>query len=139
MSFGESISPFLGRVVLAWFFLFEAYVRARDWSGTVSLLAMKDVPAPAVLHFVTIVALMLGAASLFLGFRTRLGALGLFGFTIIANVLMHDYWHIANLIDRQADYDMFARNMAIAGGLLLLVGMGPGRFALDNRGGGKRR
>jgi uncharacterized membrane protein YphA (DoxX/SURF4 family) len=33
---------------------------------------------------------------------------------------------------RAADYDIFARNVAIAGGLLLLIGMGSGRFGIDN-------
>jgi hypothetical protein len=37
---------------------------------------------------------------------------------------------------RSADYDIFARNIAIAGGLLILVGTGPGPFAVDNTGGG---
>jgi uncharacterized membrane protein YphA (DoxX/SURF4 family) len=51
---------------------------------------------------------------------------------VIASALIHDYWKIANPIDRASDYDLFIRNMAIAGGLLFLVGMGPGPFALDN-------
>jgi len=49
-------------------------------------------------------------------------------------VLIHDYWKIESVVDRNADYDIFIRNMAIAGGLLFLVGMGPGPFALDKPG-----
>ena len=133
MSFGESLAPLLGRLCLAWFFASEAYVRATDWNGTVSLLATKDLPAPALLHSVTIIVLLLGAASLFVGLRTRLGALGLFTFTLIANVLMYDYWRAEDALDRQAAYDMFVRNLAIAGGLLVLMGVGPGKFAADNK------
>ena len=33
-------------------------------------------------------------------------------------------------------FEIFARDFAICGGLLLLVGMGPGPFAIDNRGKG---
>ena len=135
MSFGESLAPFLGRLILAWFFASEAYTRAIDWHGTVALLAAKDVPAPALLHFGTIIVLLLGAGSLFLGMRTRLGALGLFTFTLIANVLMHDYWRSDNPIERHAEYEVFARHLAIAGGLLVLMGVGPGKYAADNVGG----
>ena len=53
---------------------------------------------------------------------------------------MHDFWKITDVIDRADAYDIFARNMAIAGGLLLLVGMGAGPLAIDNRvGGGKKK
>ena len=38
MSFGESLAPFLGRLVLAWFFLIQAYHYALDWSDTTILL-----------------------------------------------------------------------------------------------------
>ena len=63
----------------------------------------------------------------------------LFGFTIAVSVLMHNFWQIHDPIGRDADYQLFARNIAIGGALLLLVGMGPGPFALDNRFGKKGR
>ncbi len=54
---------------------------------------------------------------------------------------MHDFWHIADTELRATELGIFARDIAICGGVLLMVGMGPGPFAVDNRGkgGGKRR
>jgi putative oxidoreductase len=132
MSFGEAIAPFLGRLLLAWFFLSEAWRYASDWSGTSTLLAMKDVPAPGLLLFIALAVMVLGGLSLLLGLRTRLGALGLFAFTLVATIMIHDYWRIHEAAAREADYDIFVRNLAIAGGLLVLVGLGGGGFALDN-------
>jgi putative oxidoreductase len=83
---------------------------------------------------ISIVGVLLGSLSLLLGFCTRAGALALFAITIGATVTMHDYWHLQALQARVADFDIFARNVAIAGGLLFLIGMGSGRFALDNKG-----
>jgi putative oxidoreductase len=137
MSFGEALAPFLGRVVLAWYFLSEAYARAIGWNGTVQLLSMKGVPAAPALHFVTLVVMVLCSFALFLGFRTKFAALVLFAFTQIANALMNDYWTISDPIARQEAYDLFARNLAIAGGLLILMGLGAGKFALDNTKWGK--
>ncbi len=52
---------------------------------------------------------------------------------------MHNFWLLHDTMARAADYEIFARNMAIAGALLLLVGMGPGPVAIDSiKGGGKR-
>jgi uncharacterized membrane protein YphA (DoxX/SURF4 family) len=73
-----------------------------------------------------------------LGFRTRAGALALFAITIAATVTMHDYWHLRVAAARSADFDIFARNIAIAGGLLMLIGMGSGRFAIDKPAGGEK-
>ena len=132
MSFGESLAPLLGRLVLAWFFLLQAYHYALDWNNTAILLTMKDVPTPPVVLLLALVGLLLGAVSLLLGFCTRAGALALFAITIAATVTMHDYWHVRAVAARAADYDIFARNLAIAGGLLVLIGMGSGRFGIDN-------
>jgi len=57
-------------------------------------------------------------------------------------VTMHDFWHFPEAAGRAQQFAIFARDFAICGGLLLLVGLGPGPFAVDNRpkgGGGKKR
>src|SRR5258705_13547312 len=131
MSFGESLAPFLGRLVLAWFFVPQAYRYAVDWNDPAILLTMKNVPTPPVLLLTALTGIVLGSISLLLGFRTRAGALALFAITIAATVTMHDYWHLRVAAARNADFDIFARNIAIAGGLLMLIGMGSGRFAID--------
>jgi putative oxidoreductase len=132
MSIGESLAPLLGRWVLAWFFLTQAYRYALDWNNTAILLTMKNIPAPPIFLLIALVGLLLGSLSLVLGFCTRAGALALFAITIAASVTMHDYWHIRAAAARAADYDIFVRNIAIAGGLLMLIGMGSGRFGMDN-------
>jgi putative oxidoreductase len=141
MSFSELIAPLIGRAMLAWFYLSAALAMMGDFEGSSQMLMMSHLPAPKLLLVFAMVVLVLGGLSLLLGFHVRAGALMLFTFTIIASVLMHDFWKITNPIDRAADYEIFARNIAIAGGLLLLVGMGPGAFAIDNALGGppKRR
>ena len=133
MSLAEIISPLLGRLALVWFFVSDAYLRAADWNGTVALMAAKHIPAPGVMLFVALSAMILGSLSLLLGFRTKAGALLLFAFTIASTVLLHNYWVLQDVAERQADYQLFIRNVAIAGGLLLLLGIGPGRFAADNK------
>jgi putative oxidoreductase len=138
MSFGEALAPFLGRLVLAWFFLTQAYRYALDWNDTTILLTMKNVPTPPVLLLTALTGIVLGSISLLLGFRTRAGALALFAITIAATVTMHDYWHLRAAAARSADFDIFARNIAIAGGLLMLIGMGSGRFAIDSPGRGEK-
>ncbi|HTP78754.1 MAG TPA: DoxX family protein [Rhizomicrobium sp.] len=131
MSFSEYISPLIGRLVLAWFYLSEAVHYAGQWDATVQLMALRNMPVPPLLLALTIIALFLGGLALVLGFHTRHGALLLFAFTIAASLAMHNFWQIQNPLERAADYEIFSRNMAIAGALLVLVGIGPGPIAID--------
>ena len=139
MSFSELISPFLGRLALAWFFLSEVYTRASTWDANVSLMTVLNLPAPPLLLAAALVIMLLGGIALLLGYHARHGAMLLFGFVVLATYLMHDYWHLKNVAERAADYEIFARNIAIAGGLLMVIGLGAGPFALDNTGKPKKR
>ena len=87
---------------------------------------------PPVVHFLALTVMVLASIALIVGSRARLGALGLFAFVVVSNIFMNDYWTITDVIERQAAFDVFARNLALGGGLLVLMGLGPGRFALED-------
>jgi len=138
MSASEFLSPAIGRFVIAWFFLAQVAFYGGDWNATVELMTFRGIPAAPFMLLVALLLLVMGSISLILGFHTRYGAMLLFAVTVIATTLLHDFWQIHdNPIARHADFDLFARGIAIAGGLLLLVGMGPGPLAIDN--GGKKK
>ena len=48
MSFSELISPLVGRLVLAWFFLTSSFSYGAQWHATITLMALKDLPVPAL-------------------------------------------------------------------------------------------
>jgi putative oxidoreductase len=134
MSFSETISPFLGRCALVWFYGAAAMTIVHDWGRVSSMLEARHVPLAPALLLVALVFIFLGCVSLLLGYHTRHGAVLLFGLTIVATVTLHPFWLMND--GRTAEFETFARDVAICGGLLLMVGMGPGPFAIDNRGGG---
>jgi putative oxidoreductase len=75
-----------------------------------------------------VIAFEIGAAlAIIVGFKTRIVALALAGFSIATAVAFH-----GNLGD-QTQFIMFMKNVAIAGGFLFLVANGSGALALDNR------
>lgn len=132
MSFAELISPVIGRAALAWFFLASALGIINDFEGQAQLMTIKHLPVPPLLLVAVLMVQILGGLSLLAGFHARAGALLLFAFTMIVSMVMHDFWHVSDAIGRSDEYELFARNIAIAGGLLFIVGMGPGPFAFDN-------
>jgi putative oxidoreductase len=137
LSISELISPLIGRWVLAWYFLSQGWALANGWDHAIQEMTQKGLPVAALLLALALIVMFLGSLSLILGYQTRYGAMLLFALVILSSLAMHDFW-MMRAADQPAEYELFARNIAIAGGLLLLVGMGPGRFALDN-GGQKRR
>lgn len=137
MSFSETISPFFGRCAFVWFYLTSALDILGNWRAITTDMASKHVPIAPLVLLVVLVFMLLGCLSLLFGYHTRHGAILLFGMTIIAAVTMHDFWHYAQAAARAYQFSIFARDFAICGGLLLMVGMGPGPFAVDNSGKGK--
>ena len=141
MSFSETISPLLGRWALSWFFGNAAMDIVYHWSGIVAQLGAKHLPLPPLLLVVALLIIVMGVVSLAFGYHTRYGAVILFGLTIAAAFALHDFWHFANAASREVEFDIFTRDVAICGGLLVMIGLGGGPFAIDNRsmGGGKGR
>ena len=140
MSVSEYLSPLVGRLVFVWFFVTQLLHYGGHWDETVLSMRFAGIPGAPFLLLVAMMLLALGSLSLLLGVHTRHGAMLLFAVTIVATVLMHAFWQINdNEAARQTDFELFSRNVAIAGGLLLLVGLGSGPFALDNSQGGKRK
>ena len=68
-----------------------------------------------------------GGLAIAFGLATRYAAFALAGFSIISGVIFH-----GNFGD-QMQQIMFMKNLAIAGGLLILVVNGAGKFSLDRR------
>jgi putative oxidoreductase len=143
MSFSETISPVLGRWALSWFFGSAAMDIVSNWSSTVTQLSSKQLPLAPLLLVVALVMMVMGIVSLLFGYHTRHGAVILFGLTVAAAFALHDYWHYADQAARKVEFDIFTRDIAICGGLLVMIGLGGGPFAIDNRptggGGGKGR
>jgi putative oxidoreductase len=128
----------IGRWLLAWYFLSQGWALANDWNHTVLDMTVRGLPVAPLVLALALIVMFLGSLSLILGYQARYGAVLLFAFVVLTTVAMHDFWLMRGP-EQQAEYELFARNLAIAGGLLLLVGMGPGRFALDNRPPPRRR
>lgn len=121
----KKIGELAGRVLLAAIFLISGLGKIGAYAGTAAFMASVGVPAallPAV-----IATEVLGAVAIIIGWKTRIAALLLAGFTLVAGVIFH-----SNFAD-QIQMVMFLKNVAIAGGFLLLVVNGPGALSLDRR------
>jgi len=122
----EKYTNLAGRILLAQLFLMAGLSKITGYAGTQGYMEAMGVPA-ALLPLV--IALEVGGAlALILGWQTRLTALALAGFSVVAAVIFH-----ANLGD-QMQMILFMKNFAIAGGLLVVASQNPAHsLSLDGR------
>ncbi len=70
--------------------------------------------------------------TLILGIGTRYGALLGFAFVVIAFVTAHRYWGYPEAA-QNSQFVLLSKDIAIAGGLLVLFVTGGGRFSVDEK------
>jgi putative oxidoreductase len=114
-----------GRVLLATLFLLSGVGKIGGYDATAGYMASVGVPG-GLLPLVIAIE-VLGAAAIIVGWKTRIVAFLLAGFTLLSAVIFH-----SNFAD-QIQMIMFLKNLSIAGGLLLLVAHGAGRISVDHR------
>ncbi len=114
----------LGRVLLSAIFILGGYGKLMNPAGTAAYMksALIPLPSPELLVWGVIALELLGGLAILFGVLSRSAALLLAGFTLVAAVLFH--WKPAD----QMQHIMFMKNLAIAGGLMLLAANGPGRW-----------
>lgn len=113
----------VGRILLALMFVLGGWSKINGYAGTQAYMASAGVPGlllPAV-----IVVELIGGLMIVVGYKTRLAALALFGFTIAASVLFHMNWA------QPMQQLLFMKNLAVAGGFLLLFAAGAGAYSVD--------
>jgi putative oxidoreductase len=127
-------SPFAlaARVLMALLFLPAGLSKIAGFAGTAAYIGSVGLPLPQLGAVIAVVVEVGGALALILGYQTRLAALVLALFTLVAGALFHNFWAAApeQLMVQQI---MFFKNVAIAGGLLMMTAFGPGAWSLDAR------
>ena len=113
----------IGRLLLAAIFILEGWSKLRGYDAAMAYMNRFGVPGvllPAVIAVEILGGLMIAA-----GWRTRIAAACLAVFCVLAAALFH-----ANLADRNQLLH-FEKDLAIAGGLLVLAIAGAGRWSLS--------
>jgi len=116
-------SHLAGRILLATIFVVAAAGKIADPAGTMGYMAAMGVPT--ILLWPTIALELLGGTAIIVGFQTRPVAYLLAAFCMVAALIFH-----RNFSD-QMQMVMFLKNLAIAGGFLLLASSGATGFSVD--------
>jgi putative oxidoreductase len=122
----------VGRLLFALIFLMASFNHFS--SQTIAYAASQGVPLPSIaVPFSGVIALV-GALSIVLGYRARLGAWLIVLFLAGVTPMMHNFWAVADPMMHQMQMIMFMKNLSMMGGALLITQWGAGPWSLDSRG-----
>lgn len=122
--------PLVGRILLALIFVMAGFGKIPGFEQTAGYMASKGLPMVNILLALTIVIELGGGLMIMLGLFARYAAAIIFLFCIPVTFIFHDFWNVA---DAQAAYMQqlfFMKNLAIMGGLALVVAFGSGKFSI---------
>ena len=121
----QALAAPVARIMISFMFLTSGLSKISGYAGTQGY--MEAMGVPGVLLPLVIALEVIGGLAVMLGWHTRIAAFLLAGFSLLSGLLFH-----ANFGD-QMQTIMFMKNVAIAGGFLMIVAQGGGAFSLDNR------
>jgi len=122
--FINNYSSLIGRIFISAIFLMAGLNKMTSYEGTQGYMDVMGIPS--FLLPVVIVTEVFGALAILLGYKTRIVAFLLAGFTILSALLFHfDF-------SDQIQSIMFMKNIAIAGGFIFLIANGAGYVSIDN-------
>lgn len=144
----KNLIAFLGRLLLSLIFLASGVNKIMNWQATGQTvdIAMNEwltigvgmewleqlismaIPMVPALLVAAVVCELLGGLCVLLGIQVRFGAFLLILFLIPATLLMHHFWTLQGA-EQELQMVMFMKNVAIGGGLLILLAYGKGKKA----------
>ncbi len=126
----RDIIDLIGRIFLSAIFLFEAVDSTLNFEKTKEIMTdhalnwNQDMLLTGAILF-----LFSGGVMVLLGYRTALASVLLLLYWIPVTFIVHDFWNCKGDMLRLQSI-LFMKNMAIAGGLLMLIGKGSGRYSI---------
>lgn len=125
-------SPLVGRVLLSLIFIMSGLQKITAWNQTAAYMASKHMPAVPLFLAAAIVLEVFGGLSVLTGFKARLGAMALIVFLVPTTLIFHNFWAYTGQ-EQQMQMINFMKNLAILGGLFVVLGLGSGELSFDSR------
>ena len=121
----QALLPLVGRILLAAIFLSSAINKIRGFEEVSSMMTGKGIPLASILLLGAITCLLLGSIALILGIKARWGAVLLIVFLLPTTIIFHPP------TGSEDDLIQFMKNLALIGGLCMVVAYGAGPVSFD--------
>ncbi len=121
----KNLYSLIGRILLSLIFILSGLTKVGNFQNTVQYMELHGMPAAPFFLYGAITAEVIGGLMLALGYKTRFGIYMLLTFLIPATIIFH------GKIGDKTQMVHFLKNLSIFGGLIFMLGSGPGKWALS--------
>jgi putative oxidoreductase len=126
----KDISDLMGRILLGVIFLYEALDTLIFYENTKNTMTNYGITsAQDILLITSILILLFGSILIIIGYFARVGAGLLFLYWFILTMIVYSFWDDPAELQRINGIN-FMRNMAICGGLLVVLANGAGKYSV---------
>ena len=120
----------IGRIFISFLFLFEAYDSIKYFGATKETMLDYGISNHQnFLLYASIGLLILGGSLVLIGYRSSFGAVLLLLYWIPVTFIVHSFWNDMPSIQRTESIQ-FMKNLAIMGGLFIVLVNGSGRYSV---------
>ena len=127
----EDACLLLGRFLLGIYFILPGISKITGYDGTVEYMTRQGVPFIDLLLPLTILLQIGLGLALIVGYRGQIAAFLLAGLTLVINIYMHNFWALEEGVQQRHETQNFFKNLGIMAGLLVMAGLGTGRYLLQ--------
>ena len=118
------IVEFIGRILLSALFLIEGIGKISMQEDVI--MYMADYGVPEILFIPAVILEILFPLLLIVGYKTKLSALIMALFTLTVAIIFHTNF------SEEMQVIFFLKDIAIAGGFMIIIVYGPGKISLDH-------
>jgi len=124
----EGVVLLLGRVLFGAVIAFTGLSHFMQTDEMTGYAEHKGLPAPKLGVLASGLLLVFGGISIVTGVLPVLSSVLIAGFLVVSGLVFHDFWAVP-AEDQQPEMTQFLKNVALAGGALVIAAVGPQDWA----------
>ena len=127
----HNLAALFGRVLFSLIFIISGLGKIFQYNAMATMMSSEGMPYAEWLLVLAIILELGGGLMILFGYKTRLGAFGLFVFIFMTSLIFHDFWtyepaQMTNQIHH------FLKNFAMMGAALYMMAFGAGKYSIDS-------
>jgi len=112
-------------------FIASGVLKIANWEFFLGYTESAGLPFASVALVVSVVVELIAGTVLVIGYKSRIGAFFLAAYLLPTTFIFHQFWAV-DPAQFSTELLSFGKNLAVAGGLLMIVGVGPGSVSVDS-------
>lgn len=128
----QNASLVVARILFVAVFAFQDAIYNKIIYASRSIQYMNNfgLPYPHIILVLTVIMELTAGFMIVTGWKSQLGALLIFCFTLVATFIFHRFWTYSDPVEFQNQLNHFMKNISIMGGAIFIIVFGVGSFKL---------